>query len=134
MSYEDACNALESRFKNQWAEATPIGYENDGQAPPSSGNWVTIAFEGGRYSKQASMGAATNRYRYINFINITVYASRSSGPHTLRALSDNVIDIFRGYSTTNVICRTPQLAGPQEAYKDWMTQLIIVPFVYDEIA
>lgn len=143
MTLETNHNAIEVRFHTQWASATPVQYMGTHFVKPA--NSAYVIFEISEFTaRQMTFGATTNLYRSLGYINITIVVPKGDGPSIIRGHIDSVVAIFRGWTGTNVTCKTPVTYNYNNPNTAGMTRLeagefdsnliavVMVPFRRDE--
>ena len=135
-------NTIEKRFKNQWGSTTVVEYMNVDFTPPANAAFVKLEISD-IDSNQITTGCATNLFRTIGFINITILLPVGSGPLQMRTYADQIMAIFRNWSSDGIVCMAPKayLSGNRVGKvtleyagqkRDWMRGIVEVPYRRDE--
>lgn len=98
--------AIEDRFKNQWAAATPIAYENVAFVPPSNAAWVRLSVLQAS-SQQQTLGASNALHRTVGVIIVSIFTPKNAGGKAAATLADNAAAIFRNKQFSGITCRSP---------------------------
>lgn len=113
MTYATELADLESYFATQWAQTTPVQYENAQFEPPADGSaFVRFWLLGGMSEATGYAGPTQRRYRHPGVIQIDIFTPQGIGAKPGLELADQAAAIFRGRRIGSVLCRNPALSKP----------------------
>ena len=129
MSYAAEAAAIEAKFTTDWASATPIAYDNVQYKPTPGTNYVQLEIHTGE-GQRASLGD-TYTERSVGIISINIFTAINTGTRSGRTLADTAAAVFRGWATSEIICRTATITR-LGAVGEWFVTNVSVPFYRDE--
>lgn len=135
MNYAEAADVLRSRFFLEFVilrPEIPIAWPNFRFIPPAQGAWVRFSLQPGE-GKQVDIGAPEKRHRYTGIVAVQVFVPAGEGTQILNGLVNDIINIFRGFESSDLTCLTPSAENRGISGNAYQTN-IIVPFWRDEIA
>lgn len=131
MSYTQERIDIESRFNAQWADATPVVYENTGSRPSAGVSWVELKIVGGDPSRSLGENPVHRGYGYIV---INIFIPRGQGMKPGYQLADQAMAVFRDQRFgSGISCYAPTPPVPFGEVEQWVGLSVSVPFYRDEI-
>lgn len=121
--------AIEQRFNTVWISRTPIDWDNVHYIPIPETAWVRFRILGG-FGQQMSTGAVP-LHRNTGIIDIAIFVPLGSGTDVSKGHADFAMNIFRGWQSGGITCRTPYVTRAGEA-NGWYQVNVTVPFFRDE--
>ena len=110
MTMETVRVAVEGYFKTAWASYCPVFYEND-KIVPSEDTYVALSLlKNG--SRQASLGAIRNRYRFYYILQLDIYAPSEKGMKSSNLVDQKFRDLFTGLSLQTTDMETINFLEP----------------------
>jgi len=84
--------SIVSYFETQWANRTPVVYENKSYSPSTRASWIRFrVFDGLKIP--ASIGS-NMAYRTNGYVNVLINVPEDSGTKIAKLLADEIIKIF----------------------------------------
>ena len=105
MSYALTKSAIENHFRTQWANRTPIVFENGESI--EQGEWVRFTVIDGK-AKQISMGDNPD-FRHVGVAFAQIFTAKGTGSGRAIGLADVVDTIFRNLVIGRIHFRVPQI-------------------------
>lgn len=93
MSYDLERSAIEKRFRDGWADATPFGL--DGQKMTPAENTVQLSIQSGSV-EQYSIGRVANKVGHMGTLTVTIYTEGGAGSSAWRGYAETIMGIFHG--------------------------------------
>jgi hypothetical protein len=134
MSLETERAALEGRFKTAWDSTHPtmkVGY--DGHTFEFVRNTTSIRLKiADGEAQQISFGdPGNNLVRNVGILLVQIATPGGAGTAGIRALEDEVMDLYRNQTFGGVRCRIPYPMGRDEE-PPFLVSTICIPFERDE--
>lgn len=104
MGASDIRNNLVNFFSTQWANRTPIVYENEPYDPPKTATWLSLKVVD-MFMEPASLGSDPC-YRTEGFVHIVINAPENTKTKMSRALTDEIYRIFVRQQIGNITITT----------------------------
>lgn len=135
MSYETERQAIEGRFKTEWAAsayaALKVGYDGHKFDFIQNTSQVRLTILDGN-AEQISFGnPGTNLVRHIGVIMAQIAVPAGAGTVAIRPIADAVMTIFRNQTFSGVRCRIPYVMNREEE-PPFLIWTIACPFERDE--
>jgi hypothetical protein len=109
MGLESISTSLVAHFNTQWANATPIAWDNvtfNATNVPEYVNFTVLPNK----QFQASMGSPTsNRYRQQGMITVRIFTVLNRGAKRAMQLADQVAAIFRSKTIAGIVFSAPSI-------------------------
>lgn len=129
MTFEAENTAIESKFHDNWAAATPVKYDNVDFTPPGNAAFVELQIHNG-FASPISTGGTT-LYRSPGIISINIYLPLNTGTKTAKGYTDTIAAIFRGQQFSGIICRAASVTRIGELDGKFVYN-VSIPFFRDE--
>lgn len=137
VDFRDERRAIEKRFNDQWAGATPIRWDNvPFKIPDPPVPWVGFAVRPANNNRQT---IGPNRLlRSVGIINIQLFAPEATGTNAIDTLVDTAAAIFdeAEFSLGNsglIRCRVPEIDYIGNRDNDgWFQKNVICPYIRDK--
>lgn len=109
--------AIAAAFNTGWAGATEIAWPNVSFTPTQGSSWVAFDLVPGE-EVQMSIGQATNVFRQVSAVEITVFTPQNKGLATALGLVDSVEGIFRRLAIDNILFKKTRVfnLGENDGY------------------
>lgn len=109
MGLESISTSLVAHFNTQWANTTPIAWDNvtfNATNVPEYVNFTVLPNK----QFQASMGSpTTNRYRQQGMITVRIFTVLNRGAKRAMQLADQVAAIFRSKTIAGIVFSAPSI-------------------------
>jgi hypothetical protein len=134
MTYEQAGDAIRTRFKNEIKDPNSLQVQYDNQkdfAPPKE-LWCRVSIKFGD-AVQASLGSPESRlYRNTGVVMIQIFDIIGAGDEAILQLADKINAAFRGVSVSELLFRTPSVSSSRREGDYWQVN-VDCPFVFESI-
>jgi hypothetical protein len=107
MNLTDITLALNSHFNTQWANFTPVAWDNVEFDMDANPEFVSFTISFGSQN-QASMGAPSNNiYRQRGIVSVRIFTTLNRGAKRAMQLADKVHGIFRSKTISGIVFFSP---------------------------
>ncbi len=129
-SYSEEREIIETYFKEKWAKAAPVLFENSKQIPPKTGAYVRFLILDGT-SEQASIGK-TQLHRSQGMVQVQIFAKKGTGKAKVLELCDMVENIFSTTQLDSIQFRSAYTIQIGEVDQYWQAN-VLCPFYRNRI-
>lgn len=135
MSYEAAVAAIKKHFAEQWADRTPVAYDDVAFSIPSDAAWLRLTIQHGM-GYQASVGSpGSNQFRREGLVTVQIFTPEGGGAIAAYELADAVTPIFQRLGRVDGIAfKDVRLNEVGNRSAGWYHVNIKAEFEYDTIA
>jgi hypothetical protein len=130
---ENVRKALYNSFYADWADRTPLWFDNESHIPPENSPWVRVSSRAFT-ARQRTLGVIGQR-KFINsgVMFIEVFVPVGSGTKELYQYVDQAIDVFEGkrIPLDDIFIRDIQ-STDRGAEGKWLSVLIQINFDYEQ--
>lgn len=131
MTPEEAATLLQTTFRTNWANRTPIAWGNTVPNPPAT-EWVRFTVRHGA-SRLRSWTGRDKTYNRAGFCFAQVYTPLATGEQRGRQLGQMIRTIFEGKSFSGLDCLTVGLTEIGNESSGAFQTNVSIEFRYDEI-
>jgi len=131
MGYDEERAAIEAKFQTDWADATPIAWDNVKHQYTPDESFVELSIING-VADQISLGN-NPLHRHMGIILVKINTPIDNGTGVALTYADTIMAIFRNALTfSGITCRTPRAEKVGEV-DGWYRVNAIMPFQRDEV-
>lgn len=105
LTYLELTNALESYVNDQWANRTPVAWENESFVESNDG-WIYVHIN---HSPSENAGLGTNCVRLHGSISVTIYTRYDRGVGLALSLADQLVEILQNKSINGILTYTTDI-------------------------
>jgi hypothetical protein len=130
MSLEKVYQLVEERLEAEWAGQTPIAWDNMEYIPKRGEDFIRLAITQTLSELTTAAEYGSGNYREHGLITVQVFTQKNKGARDNIKLSDQVANIFRGYTEERLFIHETRITriGQRE---EWYQSNVLIDYYYD---